>query len=132
MFGQVKKEFSGVNFDPNPTDLGAHNGHENIRVSAQNVSKSQLAQVQKILKQNKGTFGPGSRINIHIGKGSFSLHVEFFNSNGSGDARNISFQSHIDRGNPNAGPGGLFTHVFVDGLVGAVFHPHDPGLDPQQ
>ena len=29
------------------------------------------------------------------------------------------------------GPVGLLKHVFVDGLVGAVFHHNDPGLDPQ-
>jgi hypothetical protein len=106
--------------------LGAHNGHENIFVKG-TASKDQLAQIQKTLKQNKGMFGPGSRINIKIGKGSFALHVERFSAAGS----SLSFQSHIDRGNPNAGLGGLLTHVFVDGFIGAVFHPHDPGLDPQ-
>jgi hypothetical protein len=45
--------------------------------------------------------------------------------------RDTTSSSHIDRGNPNAGPVGLLKHVFVDGLVGAVFHHNDPGLDPQ-
>jgi RHS repeat-associated protein len=128
VFGQVKKEFPGVTFDQNNVQvLGAHNGHENIVVTGTG-SKDQIAQVQKTLQQSKGLFGRGSRINITIGKGTFALHVERVSATSS----SINFQSHIDRGNPNSGVRGFFTHVFVDGFVGAVFHPHDPGLDPQQ
>ncbi|MFZ3215139.1 MAG: RHS repeat-associated core domain-containing protein [Candidatus Acidiferrales bacterium] len=131
VFNQVKKEFPQLSLsDKNYKDLGAHNGHENISVSG-TAGKDQLAQVQKTLDQNKGAFGPGSRIDIKIDGKSFSLHVEFFQSNGSGDTRNIQFQSHIDRGNPNRDLLGIGTHVFVDGFRGAVFHPNDPGLDPQ-
>jgi RHS repeat-associated protein len=127
VFGQVTKEFPSVTFDQNNVQvLGAHNGHENIVVTGTG-SKDQIAQVQKTLQQNKGLFGPRSRINITIGKGTFALHVERVSATSS----SINFQSHIDRGNPNSGVRGFFTHVFVDGFVGAVFHPHDPGLDPQ-
>lgn len=80
--------------------------------------------------ENKG-FPPGSRIDIKIGDKSFSLHVEFPQVTGSGDTRNLQFQSHIDRGNPNRDVVGMATHAFVDGFRGAVFHPSDPGLDPQ-
>ena len=131
VFNQVKKEFSDLPLsEKNVKDLGAHNGHENIQVNG-TASKDQLAQIQKTLDQNKGMFGPGSRIDIKIGDKSFSLHVEFFQSSGSGDTRNIQFQSHIDRGNPNRDVVGMGTHALVDGFRGAVFHPHDLGLDPQ-
>ena len=131
VFNQVKKEFSDLPLsEKNVKDLGAHNGHENIQVNG-TASKDQLAQIQKTLDQNKGMFGPGSRIDIKIGDKSFSLHVEFFQSSGSGDTRNVQFQSHIDRGNPNRDVVGMGTHALVDGFRGAVFHPHDPGLDPQ-
>ena len=126
---QVEKEFPDLNVT-NVKDLKAHNGHENISVTG-SATNDQMAQIKKTLADNAGLFGPGSRINIEIGNGTYSLHVEFAQFNSSGDTGTVSFQSHIDRGNPNAGPVGLLKHVFVDGLVGAVFHHNDPGLDPQ-
>src|SRR6185437_746651 len=118
VFNQVKKEFSDLSLsEKNVQDLGAHNGHENIQVNG-TASKDQLAQIQKTLDQNKGMFGPGSRIDIKIDGKSFSLHVEFFQSGGSGDTRNIQFQSHIDRGNPNRDLVGMGTHGFVEGFRG--------------
>jgi hypothetical protein len=82
---QVKKEFPDLGI-PNGgvQDLGAHNGHENIVVNG-TASKDQLAQIQKTLADNAGLFGPGSRINIQIGNGTYSLHVEFAQFNSSGD-----------------------------------------------
>ena len=128
VFDQVKKEFPNITFDQNNVQvLGAHNGHENIVVTGTG-SKEQLAQFQKTLKENKGLFGPGSRIDIKIGKGTFTLHVEGVSVTSS----NLRFQSHVDRGNPNRDVVGFFTHVFVDGLRGAMFHPRDAGLDPSQ
>jgi hypothetical protein len=126
---QVKKEFPDLNVT-NVKDLKAHNGHENISVTG-SATNDQLAQIQKTLADNAGFFGPGSRIDIKIGDGTFSLHVEKFAAATSGDSSSVSFQSHIDRGNPNRDVVGLFTHVLVDGFRGAAFHPNDPGLDPQ-
>jgi hypothetical protein len=131
VLNQVNKEFPGIGFTEVPDSAHAHNGHENITVTG-TAGKDQLTQFQKTLKQNKGLFGPSSRISIRIGKGSFALQVEFVHYGGSGDTTSIRFQAHIDRGNPNRDVVGLFTHVFVDGLRGAVFHPNDAGLDPSQ
>jgi hypothetical protein len=121
----VEKEFPDLNVT-SVKDLKARNGHENISVTG-TATNDQIAQIKKTLADNAGLFGPGSRINITIGKGTFALHVERV----SATSTSINFQSHIDRGNPNSGVRGFFTHVFVDGFVGAVFHPRDPGLDPQ-
>lgn len=68
-----------------------------------------------------------ARIDIRINGHSYTLHVESPQYKDSG----VAFQSHIDVGNPNHF-GGAFVHVFVDGLGGALVHPHDAGLDPSQ
>ena len=112
----MEKQFPDLNVT-NVKDLKAHNGHENISVAG-SATNDQMAQIKKTLADNAGMFGPGSRINIEIGNGTYSLHVEFAQFNSSGDTGTVSFQSHIHRGNPNAGPVGLLKHVFVDGLVG--------------
>ncbi len=129
VLNQVNKEFPGIGFTEVPGSAHAHNGHENITVTG-TATKEQLEQIQKTLAKNKG-FPPGSRIDIKIDGKSFSLHVEFPKVTGSGDTRNLQFQTHIDRGNPNRDAVGLGTHVLVDGFRGAVFHHNDPGLDPQ-
>jgi RHS repeat-associated protein len=124
---QVKKEFPDLDVQA-VTDLHAHNGHENIQVSGTATPK-QLEDMRKTLNDNKGLFGPGSRIDIKIGDGTFSLHMEKVTFATSGDS--VTFQSHIDRGNPNRDLVGMGTHAIVDGFVGSVFHHNDQGLDPR-
>lgn len=79
-----------------------------------------------------GVYPLGADVRYHVSPdGTFSLHVEKFAAATSGDSSSVSFQSHIDRGNPNRDVVGLFTHALVDGFRGALFHHNDPGLDPQ-
>jgi RHS repeat-associated protein len=129
VFAQLQNEFPGVIFDPHPTDLGAHNGHENIIASASLITEDQKNQIKKTLDANKGLFG--TRISIQIGTASWSLHVVSNSFTAKGELWNVSLTAHIDRGNPNRDLVGMATHSFSDGLVGALFHRHDPGLDPQ-
>ena len=122
---QVKKEFPELNVT-NVREVNARNGHENIAVTG-SATNDQLAQIKKTLADNAGLFGPGSRIDIKIGDGTFSLHVEKFAATTSGDnSSSVSFKSHIDRGNPNRDVVGLFTHALVDGFRVALIPPQRP------
>jgi len=127
---QVEKEFPDLSVT-NVKDLKAHNGHENIKVDATTTADG-LKSFEKTYESNKSIFPPkdSARIDINIDGKTYTLHVESPSKGGSGDVSTLSFQAHIDRGNPNHF-GGAFVHTFVDGMVGAVFHTKDPGLDPQ-
>jgi len=127
---QVNKVFPEIGFTKAPDPGIPHNGHENINVIGL-ARNDNLARFQEILLENAGAFGPGSRIDTRIGNGLFALHVEFVAYMPGANGTDIRFKSHIDRGNPNRDLAGLFEHLFVDVVVGALFHPHDSGLDPQ-